>query len=154
MYASLDDVNRYLPTDKLEMSSPELALFGLDADRIIRGYMAGIFAPTTIALWTSPETTPELLRSIAGRLIAALWYKERYSEDSLEVPAYAQDLYNEAIAIINGIVSGSIILSDVVEVASTGERFTTDDFFPNAAEGNPMFSVNDHFFSIPPTGGR
>lgn len=160
MYATLDDVNMHLPTDKLEMSTPELTLFDVDAGRIIRGYLAGVYLPATIAGWTDPTETdpttvgyvPELIRAIAGRFIAAFWYKERYSEDSLEVPQYAQDKYNEAMAMLQGLVLGTLGLVDVAESPVSTSELTADDFTPNDATVGPFFSMEDTLWNIPPTG--
>jgi hypothetical protein len=138
--ATLSDVNRYLPTEKIEVTEPELELFEVDASRIIRGYLAGVFSPATLAAWADPVTTPELIRSIAGRLIAALFYRERYSEDSLEDPQYAQKLYDDAMAWIMDIREGDIQLIDVTEVPTTGDRFTIDDFWPN--DDSPLFTID------------
>jgi hypothetical protein len=149
MFASLDDVNMHLPTDKLEMEEPELDLFGLDADRIIRGYLAGVVPGITLAAWTSPESTPELIRAIAGRFIAAFWYRERYSEDSLEDPAYAQTKYNEAMALLQGVISGSIILVEVPDIG-IGTHFSADDFYPNNTDDGPIFTMDDRLMTIKP----
>lgn len=140
MLADLSDVNRYLPTEKIEVTEPELELFEVDASRIIRGYLAGVFSPATIAAWADPATTPELIRNVAGRLIAALFYRERYSEDFTEDPWYAQKLYDDAMAIIMGIRDGTIVLVDVTEVPTTGLSFTTDDFWPN--DDSPKFTMD------------
>lgn len=150
MFASLDDVNMHLPTDKLEIEEPELALFGLDADRIIRGYLAGTIPATTLATWTSPNSTPELVRAIAGRFIAAFYYRERYSEDSLDDPAYAQIKYNEAMALLQGIISGDIVLIEGPDTVIVGPHMSSLDFYPNATDDGPIFTMNDRLFTIKP----
>lgn len=155
--ATLDDVNMHLPTDKLEMQVPTLTLLGVDAERIIRGMLARVYSPATIAGWTDPTVpyndpgyVPELIRAIAGRFIAAFWYRERYSEDSLDDPQYAQTKYNEAMALLNQIISGAIILWDVAEDPETDNSLTSADFWPNDTDIGPMFSVDDKLFSIDP----
>jgi hypothetical protein len=157
-FATLDDVNMHLPTDKLEMKEPALDLMGPDAERIIRGYLARVYSGVTIAGWTDPTITdpetvgyvPELVRAIAGRFIAAFYYRERYSEDSLDDPQYAQVKYNEAMALLNQIVCGEVKLWDVVEQPETDLSFTAADFFPNDSDAGPMFSVDDKLFSVDP----
>jgi hypothetical protein len=151
VFASLDDVNMHLPTDKLEITDPDLALFGLDADRIIRGYLAGVFLPATIASWNTPANTPELIRAIAGRFIAAFYYRERYSEDSLDDPVYAQNKYNEAMALLTGVINGTMTLVEVTE-APMGAQLTSDDFYPNDTATGPFFTMDDQLFNIPPFG--
>src|SRR5262245_62737757 len=149
MFASLDDVNMHLPTDKLEMEEPELDLFGLDADRIIRGYLAGVIPGTTLAAWTSPEATPEIIRAIAGRFIAAFWYRERYSEDSIEDPIYAQTKYNEAMALLQGIIAGDIVIVETpIEVL--GLHFGPGNFYPNNTDDGPIFTMDDKLMTIKP----
>lgn len=155
-FATLDDVNMHLPTDKLEMKQPTLDLVGVDAERIIRGYLANVYSPLTLAGWTDPTVTdpivagyvPRLIKAIAGRFIAAFWYRERYSEDSLDDPQYAQLKYNEAMTLLNGVIAGEIVLDDVVETAETGTSLTSADFWPNNTDSGPMFSVDDKLFNV------
>lgn len=157
-FATLDDVNMHLPTDKLEMTAAKLNLMGVDAERIIRGYLAKVYTGVTIAGWTDPTEAdptvvgyvPELIKSIAGRFIAAFYYRERYSEDSLDDPQYAQNKYNEAMALLMQIVTGDTILWDVVEQPESDKSFSSADFFPNDSDVGPMFSVDDKLFSIDP----
>ena|SRR6266566_6334867 len=152
-FATLDDVNMHLPADKLEMKQPTLGLVGVDAERIIRGYLANVYTAVTLAGWTDPTETdptspgyvPRLIKAIAGRFIAAFYYRERYSEDSLDDSQYAQIKYNEAMALINGIIAGTITLDDVIEEPNTGEGYSAEDFYPNRADVDPaFFSVNDN----------
>jgi hypothetical protein len=162
MFTTLDDVNVHLPTDKLELQWPDLVQFDTDAQRIIRGYLAGVYQPATIAAWTDPTITdpsqtgyvPELIRAIAGRFIAAFWYKERYSEDSLDVPAYAQSKYDEAMAMLMGLVTGTLGLVDVTEDPTNTSNLTADDFLPNANSTGPFFTMDDSLWAIPPTAWR
>jgi len=156
-FASLDDVNMHLPTDKLEIKQPDLDLFGIDAVRIIRGTLANVYSAVTLAGWADPDITdptavgyvPELIKAVAGRLIGAFYYRERYSEDSLDDPQYAQVKYNEAMAILAQIVEGDLVLWDVTETPTSTENLTADDFFPNDTD-EPMFSVDDKLFSVDP----
>lgn len=151
-FASLDDVNMHLPTDKLEMEQPQLDLFGIDAERIIRGYLAGVFTPATLASWADPDSTPELIRAIAGRFIAAFYYRERYSEDSLDDPEYAQFKYNEAMNLLMGVIGGSLDLIDTAEPSTVGGHFTAEDFYPNNSDPGPIFTMDDHLMTT--TRGR
>src|SRR5215831_15481791 len=146
-FASLDDVNMHLPTDKLQIEEPELDLFGIDAERIIRGYLAGVIPATAMAAWTSPDSTPDLVRAIAGRFIAAFYYRERYSEDSLDDPSYAQFKYNEAMGLLQGILGGTIVITGPA-VPQIGIRFTAEDFYPNSQDSGPIFTMDDHLMTI------
>lgn len=141
-YANLADINVHLPTDKLVVTAETITPFELDAQRIIRGYVGGVIEASKLAAWVSPETTPELIRSISGRLIAAAFYAERFSENSTDVPAYGQNLYNVAIGYLMGIKSGSQVIVEVdgttIDVSSTS--LTNASFLPNDASAKPAFT--------------
>lgn len=140
-YADLNDVNTHLPEDKLLMDASELPLFALDAERIIRGYVGGVIPYVTYNAWADPATTPELIRAIAGRLIAAAFYAERYSEDDPEVPKYAQNLYNQALSFLMGIRMGTQIIIEIdgstVDVSATS--LSEADFKPNSTSFPAVF---------------
>lgn len=139
MYADLKDVNAFLPQDKLPLDSSELPRLSLDADRIIRGYVGGVFAMTEISTWADPAHTPELIRSIAGRLIAAAWYSERYAENSDVIPAYAQGLYNQAISYLAAIKAGTqvVIMLDGSTLETNALEFNESFFTPNKNTSPP-----------------
>jgi len=132
-YADLKDVNLFLPQDKVPMNAMDTGL-QLDADRIIRGYVGGVINITELQTWADPDHTPELIRAISGRLIAAAYYAERYAENTNELSAYAQSLYNEAILILTGIREGSIVVID-----DSGTQLETT----SAGLDNTMFIPND-----------
>jgi hypothetical protein len=79
--ASLADINTHLPDDKIRMDDADDDALQIDAQRLIRGSLTGVFTPVIISGWATPDDTPELIRGIAGRFIAAKWYAERYAED-------------------------------------------------------------------------
>lgn len=144
MLASLDDINTHLPTDKLEADDSSVALFQTDVERIVKGYLAGIFSPSTLAAWGDPSTTPGIVRAIAGRLIAAGFYANRYAEDDPDAPVYAQNKYNEAMGMLMQVQSGALVLADVVEVPA--EAFSNLDFWPNDSAPGPLFTIEDNVF--------
>lgn len=142
--ASADDIQVHLPADKLIVSDDDAASLQKDVLRIIRGYLAGVFEPTVLASWVSPATTPELIRSIAGRLIASFYYARRYSEDDTDVPEYAQSKYNEAIAMLTRIAAGTLVLLDAAGTTTldTTTNLSTLDFYPRD-DTNRAFSMGD-----------
>ena len=143
--ATLDDANLHLPVDKVAVDTAEFDETQLDAERIVRGYLANYYTPTTLSLWTDPEHTPGLIRSIAGRLIAAFVYRKRYSEDSLDDPTYAQMKYNEAISLLQGIQASTIVVEGVLDQPTT-DRLTSADFWPNnTTDPGPYFHMNDPY---------
>jgi hypothetical protein len=151
--ASLDDINTHLPDDKLTMSESEDELYQIDAERIVKGYLSGVFSPTTLAAWGDPSVTdstengyvPGTVRAIVGRLIAAAFYTKKLAEDVTEVPSYAQKLYDEGIAMLRAVMTGDIILEDVVEQVTTGGTLTNADFFPNDTTSGPLFTMDQQF---------
>lgn len=139
--ADLEDINVHLPTEKIEVDSALYAPLQLDAERIVRGYLAGFFTPAELASWSDPDSTPGLIRAIAGRFIAAFYYRLRYSEDSLEDPTYAQNKYNEAMGMLKGVLDGSLVLEEVV-IASPIGQLTSADFWPNnTTTPGPAFTM-------------
>src|SRR5688572_19326559 len=130
--ANTDDINTHLPTDKIAaddaLAEDAIALIQVDTARLIRSMLSGTFTAVQLAVWVSPATTPDLIRGIAGRLIAAKHYATRYAEDSDE-STYAQSLYNEAIAMLADIRNGNLIVvgSDMVPLTVTGTGLDSDD---------------------------
>ena len=151
--ATNDDVQVHLPSDKILVTDiTDLASMQTDAERIIKGWLAGTFSPTTLAGWNdpsvniaSPNYVPVLIRAVAGRFIAAFAYRRYYSEDSLDDPTYAQTKYDEAMSMLRQIINGELVLSDVTETVDTGSHMTSDDFWPNDTTDGPKFTMDLSF---------
>jgi hypothetical protein len=143
--ASLDDVNVFLADDKLQALDADDNASQLDAERIIKGKLSGTYSPVVLASWTTPVTTPEYIRAVAGRLIAALYYARAYSEETPAVPAYAQGLYDQAMAMLCKVVEGFVILPEVPtsEQPSIGGRLDSTDFLPNGDTIGPVFTMTE-----------
>lgn len=151
--ASVDDINTHLPTDKLDAGATtpasvedDINLYEIDAARFIRSMLSGTFTAVQLATWVSPAATPELIRSVAGRLIAAKYYSVRYAEDS-DTSNYAQQLYNQAVNIIMDIRNGSQVVVDITDtpIDVIGAGFTADDFYPNDSAPGPVFTMAKDF---------
>ena len=136
------DIQIHLPIDKLNVGNipDDLAGVKLDAERIIRGYLAGVFEPATLALWVDADSTPAQIRAIAGRFAAAKIYRNRYSEDSLDDPEFAQFMYDEALTMLMKVINGQIVLDDIVDL---GTQFDNTYFFPNSTTDEPKFAMDD-----------
>jgi len=146
LYATVEDINTHLPPGKAEIEDAEDDLLQVDAVRFIRSKLTGTFATTILATWLDPTTTPDVIRAIAGRLIAAKWYAEIYAEDSDEDAKYAQRLYDEAMMMLQQIIDGNLIVidpgtGDPVE-GDTGQ-LTETSFWPN--DDNPKFTMDMEF---------
>ena len=147
MLCSLDDINVHLPTDKIEVLDAVDDKVQLDAERIIKGHLAGVYAPLTLAAWSDPDTTPAIIRAIAGRFIAAHEYAKRYSEDIPDISEYAQSLYDNALSLLTQIKTGAIVIpeDESGETVDVGSRLTREDFWPNDDAPEPFFAVESQF---------
>ena len=143
--ASLEDINTHLPDDKAKMEDSEDDSLQIDAARYVRSLLAGMFSATTLFGWNTPANTPDLIRGVAGRIIAAKYYARLYSEDVETVSSYAQYLYNEANRIIDGIRAGTYVVLDTNDnpiPTEVGAGMTVDDFWPNDTTPGPYFTMD------------
>ena len=130
-----EDVQSHLPKDKLKVEGipDDRNAIYLDAERIVRGYLAGVIDTAVLASWTSPDATPQIVREITGLLAAAQIYRVRFSESSLSDPTYAQELYNEAMAMLQAIIAGNLIIEEVPDTTV----FDSSYFEPNDGSTDP-----------------
>ncbi len=134
LLATLENINSYLPQDKVVADSTNTDDVGIAAERVIKGYLSGIFAPIVLAGWIDDTTTPQVIQDIYSKLIAAFLYRKYYSEDIPEAAPYAQELYKEAMTMITDVRAGTLVISEVdAEFVNTSIEFTNLDFLPNDA---------------------
>jgi hypothetical protein len=147
LLANLDDVKRWLPDDKLQVTDGSTSNFQVEAYRIIKSQLAGVFKPLTLHGWDSPDHTPMIIRSVAGRLVAAYLYREAYSEDIPTIPEYAQTLYNEAMSILDKIKAGTLTVVDDNDnpIEDNQLDMSPGDFYPNNEAPGPFFSMTQEF---------
>lgn len=144
-----DDINTHLPTDKLDAGSTDalttnsIRRFQIDVDRLIKGYLSGVFPPLTLAGWDSPDDTPDYIRAISGRLIAAYYYAQRYSEDDTEENKYAKAKYAEAMSMLECVRVGDVTLN--LDTPEAGTKFSEAFFTPNSKSIPPKFSMESNF---------
>lgn len=144
MFASNTDIQAWLQNDKISVDDALAGKSNIEAMRTIKGQLAGIFAPVTIASWDSPDHTPSVIRGVAGRLAAAFIYRKIYSEEDNAIPVYAQELYNEAIGMLQDIRLGSLIVTDATEVPVDTTGSTLLSFWPNDTT-LPAFTMDQEF---------
>jgi phage gp36-like protein len=143
-FASLDDINQHLPENSLAITDIIDDPWQTDAERIIRGYLSNVYSSTTLASWTAPGSTPGLIRSIAGRLIAAWFYASKVAGEATEWNDYSDHKYKEAIGLLEQVASGDLTLIEVTEEITTGDSISSADFWPNDLEGS-MFKIEQEF---------
>lgn len=144
--SSLEDVNNWLNFSDEKLSLDDVNLSGpqLEAQRLIKSALAGVFDVAIITTWDSPDTTPGIIRNIAGELVAAYVYRDAYSEDNPDVVEYAQQLYNEATEKLKEVRDGTLILVDVDDnvIELSGLQLTSDNFWPNDTTPGPYFTTD------------
>jgi len=142
MFASKTDIQTWFRSDKIIIDDANSQKPNIEARRIIVGRLAGFFSQIVITSWADPETTPELIRSIAGRLAAAFLYQSFYSEEADDVLEYAQWLYNNAILMLDQIVEGVLV---VVEVDESGPIDVTGAELVGFLTTEPIFTMTKEF---------
>jgi hypothetical protein len=148
LLADLPDISKWLSDHKVDADDSNTANFQVEASRIVKSKLSGVFTPVILHGWDSPANTPGIIRSIAGELIAAYLYRELYAEDVTDVPQYAQTLYNEAIALLQQIQDGLLVVLDDndVPIATTlSSANLTTGFWPNDSTPGPYFKMDDIF---------
>jgi hypothetical protein len=136
------DVQVHLPKDKLvvEEIPDDRDRVYLDAERIVRGYLAGVVVSSELALWVTPGSTAQMIRAITGRFAAAEIYRLRFGEQSFDDPEYAQVKYNEAMMLLNNIINGTLLIDGVAE-----SQFDNTYFWPNDTTDPPKFLMADRY---------
>lgn len=151
MHITLDEVNAWAESTKLDFSAGELdeALERHVSTQII-SRLRGTFDVST---WVDDATTPKLVRTLISMLYMAWYYDKHYSDDA-EANAYAQLLRETVEANILGLLSGDIILEEFPDAnigVGTPSFFPTDasssrpssSMFPS--DGPPVFTMGSVF---------
>lgn len=145
LFASLDDINAHLPEHKSKIEDADDDLLQVEAYRLIRAKLSSTFATATLNEWVSPATTPGIIRTVAGMVIAAKWYAELYAEDSDTDATYANNLYAQAMGLIEEIRAGLIVITDPAGDPLVDTAFlSSDDYFPNDSVP-PKFTMDKEF---------
>lgn len=128
--ATIEDIQANLPESLVVADHDNTNLIQISVARIIRGYLSRTIDSSVLLAWNTPAGTPELIREIAGKLIASQLYFNRTAQatTSIEERSFAQKLYDEAIALLEAIVLGTEILPDIIVTDLAG--MDDLDFFP------------------------
>lgn len=128
--ATLEDVQANLPSDVAIATEDNIALLQISIARMVRGYLSRVIDTPTLLSWVSPETTPEIIKEAAAKLIAAQHYFNNTANQSttIETNSFAQKRYDEGMALLNGVIEGTILLTDVI--ITPVEGMSTLEFFP------------------------
>lgn len=147
-YATDEDVNEFLNEEVIKVATGDFDVENNEAARVIRAYLFASHIPATVIdTWVDPATTPEIIRSIAGRMIASQVFGRAYSGNAEETSPYATQLYGEAMAMLNGIITGTLTITEIGDIAATG-HISEDYFYPNDSADvldAPKFRMRDAF---------
>jgi len=159
--ATFEDGNRWLDQTKIRFENasdaePEVAI----VDPIVKSHLIGAF-PNDVGQWDesgTPESTPELVRTICGMLMASFRYAKKYSEETTEPSSYSGQLYAQAMLMLEQLRNGTLTLEDVnleSQIALIQGDFwpnnttlvTSDMDLPMLDTGDPlrMFSMEQEF---------
>lgn len=134
--ASIDDINANLPADTdmpvVVADDNNTELIQISVARIVRGYMSRIVDNSVLLSWSTPESTPGIITEIAAKLIASQLYYNRTSQASpiMDDHNYAQHLYDQAIALMQQVITGDILIEGI----STNAAELSDlDYWPNSS---------------------
>lgn len=128
--ATLDDINAQLADNVVEATGQNTELLQISVARVVRGYLSRVISGTTLATWTSPDKTPDIIREAAAMLIASQVFFQATSATSLDVDDrnWGQLLYDRAISLLTGVVDGDILIDEIV--VEPIDSMSALDFFP------------------------
>lgn len=139
--ATVEDINAELPSRDtggstsgypvvVEATEENTTLLQVSVARVVRAYLSGVVDGTILMGWDTPVEAPEPVRVIAAKMIAAQLYFNSASRTNLTIDErnFAQIRYNEAMDMLNKIISGEILLGAVVPT-ETG-TMSDEDYHP------------------------
>ena len=112
-FSNASDANVFLDGTTMVLVDGQIDNENTDAEMMIRAYLTNRVPAAVMATWTDATHTPELVRQIAGRFVAAICYRRAISGNDSAVDPYAAGLYNEAMAMLQGIIAGTINIPEV-----------------------------------------
>jgi hypothetical protein len=131
--ASVKDVNAYLEDSVVKADDTNTDTIQISVARVIRGFLSGVIPGADMALWTTPDTTPDIIRECASMLIASQLFFDKtiLTTTTIDDRHWAQILYDRAMLMLGKIVDGSISIGDDggTPVEPPGVMSTLD-FFP------------------------
>lgn len=130
-YITVQDANAW--TDKSKLTLTELDS-ELEAS-VARQVFARISQAYDTSTWVDSNTTPSLIRKIIAMQYVAWYYERAYSEDGGQ-NTYSDRLFQQAEALIEGLITGAIDLPDNEEDSTLPKIGTAEYEF-----GEPKFTM-------------
>ena len=146
---AVSEVQAWLEPAKLTLA----ALDGALLDQLEEEILVQLSPQYTISGWTTPVTTPKIVRVIIAKTYASFYIDRAYSENQDGGNDYAARLMANANMLLTGLISGSIDIPDVPAANSS----SAPSFFPTDASsaqeptsenpefGGPYFSLGRVF---------
>lgn len=143
-HVSLLELNAWTDGAKLEVGVIDAGLEESNAVEVF-GQLSSVFDSST---WLDETTTPQLIRKLLAMRYVGWYFLRTYSEDT-DISNYGMLLLAQADALLQGLLTGSIILPEV-PVPLSNEQAT---FYPTDASsaqrpncydsslGGPAFSM-------------
>lgn len=129
--ATVEDINAELPSREtggttsgypvvVEATAENTAMLQLSVARVVRAYLSTVVDATTLMSWDEPANTPQTIQVIAAKLVAAQLYFNSASRTNITIDErnFAQIRYDEAMAMLQGIIDGTIILAETPATAT------------------------------------
>jgi hypothetical protein len=130
--ASILDVNAYLEDSVVKADDTNTDTIQIGVSRIVRGYLSGVVPAATMATWTTPTATPDIIREIAAMLIASQLFFDKtiLTTTNIDERHWAQILYDRAMLLLQKIVDGEITVDGGTTPTEPVGVMSTADFFP------------------------
>lgn len=151
-YANSNDSNVWLNPGEIAFTDSDAVSVAAitEAERIIRGRLARDVSAATLNLWHfdlpagDPTVSPSTIRGIAGKLAAGIRWRGAYQADSPDASkSHGQQLYNEALAEIDRVLSGRDTIDGVI-IGGT-QSLADGMFYPN---DSTIGAIDDVKFSM------
>lgn len=113
-HINVSDAQAFLENTKANLVSLDTNLEGQFATYVL-GRLADTFLDSTFGVltWADPTTTPQLVRMAIAMLYAG-WYYDRQFTEETEGTTYGEMLKADAELLIEGLISGSILLVELL----------------------------------------
>lgn len=145
MYISIEEANAYADKNKLNIAFIDTDLEASQAE-LTFAKISQVYDAST---WVDGTTTPSLVRKVIAMQYVGWYYLRVYSEDE-DVSTYGQLLLSQAAEILEGIVTGTLVLTDVSVPAINPDQpsfYPTDvssaqsPTYEDPSLGGPTFSM-------------
>lgn len=133
---TVEEVRGWVETTKLNVSDLDLNFL----PQLETEVLAQLGTVYDVTGWTSPTTTPDLVRVLLTKMYAAWMYDRAYSENQAETNPYAAMLRQNAQELLSGLIDGTIEIPGVVAASVPNPSFYPDDY-----TCGPEFSINQRF---------